>query len=135
MHKLERHEASTTLWHGIRSTAALTAPTLRIKGHSCLWSRIMEMLVLVLLAAKALKMSAKSIRWLFLTFLLITLPAHAQADSRLLRQFGKGTARAVAWSPDGKTIAIGGSLGIWLYPPDLSQPTGHLEGNSAEIIV
>jgi WD40 repeat protein len=29
--------------------------------------------------------------------------------------FGQGNVEAVAWSPDGKTLALGGSLGIFLY--------------------
>lgn len=32
-----------------------------------------------------------------------------------LARLGRGTAHAVAWSPDGKTLAVGGSLGVWLY--------------------
>jgi len=43
-----------------------------------------------------------------------------------------GTARVLAWSPDGKMLAIGGSLGIWLYTPDL-KPIVNFDGNDDEI--
>jgi WD40 repeat protein len=32
---------------------------------------------------------------------------------------GRGTARCIAWSPKGDVIAVGGSLGVWLYTPQL----------------
>jgi WD40 repeat protein len=34
---------------------------------------------------------------------------------REVSHLGRGTAEAVLWSPDGRTIAILGSLGVWLY--------------------
>ncbi len=32
-----------------------------------------------------------------------------------LKRYGNGTFESPAWSPDGKTLAVGGSLGIWIY--------------------
>ncbi|MHB8752733.1 MAG: WD40 repeat domain-containing serine/threonine protein kinase, partial [Aggregatilineales bacterium] len=38
------------------------------------------------------------------------------AQVRQLAQLGNGTiGNSIAWSPDGKTFAVAGSLGIWLY--------------------
>src|SRR5258705_7519077 len=37
------------------------------------------------------------------------------AQVREIAHFGKGTFDSVVWSPDGKTIAVGGSAGAWLY--------------------
>ena len=31
---------------------------------------------------------------------------------------GRGSAWAVAWSPSGETLAVGGTRGVWLYGPD-----------------
>src|ERR1041385_1194384 len=33
-------------------------------------------------------------------------------------QLGRGKVNAMAWSPDGKLMALAGSLGIWLYHTD-----------------
>ncbi len=69
---------------------------------------------------------------LFLASSVSNASAQSPVDRREIRRIGNGTARAVAWSPDGKLIAIGGSLGIWLYTFDL-KPLKHFEGNDAEI--
>ena len=45
----------------------------------------------------------------FADYMKWSLPIGAKA------RLGKGSARAIAYSPDGKTLAVGGSLGIWLY--------------------
>ncbi len=44
----------------------------------------------------------------------------AQNADRLveLAHMGRGTINTVVWSPDGKTLALGGSLGVWLYNAD-----------------
>ncbi len=65
--------------------------------------------------------------------LVVGQPSQAQVDTRLIQRIGNGTARAAASSPDGKTIAIGGSLGIWLYPADLSKPLANFDSNDQEI--
>jgi WD40 repeat protein len=38
----------------------------------------------------------------------------AQRDREILR-LGRGTANALDWRPDGKVLAVGGSVGVWLY--------------------
>src|SRR4051812_36761770 len=70
-----------------------------------------------------------------LALLIANQPAQAQSSSRLIRQLGQGYAYAVAWSPDGKLLAIGGNLGLWLYKADLSQLIAHYEGNRTPIRV
>lgn len=40
---------------------------------------------------------------------------HNVADLRQVVRLGSGQATSAAWSPDGATIALGGSLGIWIY--------------------
>jgi WD40 repeat protein len=47
-------------------------------------------------------------------------PITTQNANRLaqLVRMGRGINAAVAWSPDGKTIAVASSLGVWLYPAD-----------------
>src|SRR5262245_39917205 len=32
-----------------------------------------------------------------------------------LAVLGRGTVQQLAWSPDGKALAVAGSLGVWLY--------------------
>jgi len=44
----------------------------------------------------------------------ITLENAAQVKQ--IAQVGNGSVSHVTWSPDGQTLAIGGALGIWLYP-------------------
>ncbi len=52
-----------------------------------------------------------------------------------LARFGKGTTDTVAWSPDGKTLAVASSIGVWLYEAaDLSRPGRLLEGHTAPVI-
>lgn len=72
---------------------------------------------------------------IILAITLVNLPVHAQdggstsnnlapinqdnaSQVEELRVLGRGDVRDVAWSPDGQTIAIAGSLGLWLYAPD-----------------
>jgi hypothetical protein len=44
-------------------------------------------------------------------------PITAATANRIkqLARFGMGQASLLAWSPDGKTLAVGGSIGVWLY--------------------
>jgi WD40 repeat protein len=39
---------------------------------------------------------------------------------------GRGTIETLAWSPDGMTLAVGGSLGIWLYDAESLTTQPHL---------
>lgn len=43
-------------------------------------------------------------------------------------RLGKGTIRQIAYSPDGKLLAVAGSVGIWLYNADSLTEVGLLEG-------
>lgn len=49
---------------------------------------------------------------------LSALPtSHAQEEIQveLLRTLGRGAGYGIAWSPDGETIAVASSVGVWLY--------------------
>ncbi|MDE2998944.1 MAG: hypothetical protein OXU79_07690 [Gemmatimonadota bacterium] len=58
---------------------------------------------------------------LLLAAALFAQAAHAQDYNRwnlpdgALMRLGKGDVRDVVWSPDGTGLALGGSVGIWLY--------------------
>lgn len=59
----------------------------------------------------------------------------AQPDTgpfTLERTLGRGMVRAVAWSPAGDVIAVGGALGIWLYTPALGD-IGLLKGHTRAV--
>jgi WD40 repeat protein len=56
----------------------------------------------------------------------------ADYSTREIRRFGNGTAITAAWGPDSKMLAVGGSLGLWLYSPYL-KPIAHLDKNESEI--
>ncbi len=46
---------------------------------------------------------------------------------------GRGSANSIAWSPDGASLIVAGSLGIWLYE-DNFQVVTHLVSTSEEIL-
>lgn len=60
-----------------------------------------------------------------LIFLTVT-QLHAQTDTDTshvppqVMQLGRGTAEALGWHSDGHVLAVGGSLGIWLYDENLA---------------
>ena len=62
----------------------------------------------------------------FADYMKWNLPKGAKA------RLGKGSVEAIAYSPDGKTLAVGGSLGIWLYNAqtgaEINLFTGHMGG-------
>src|SRR5262245_8874154 len=47
-----------------------------------------------------------------------------------LMPLGRGTAYSLDWRPDGEVLAVGGSLGTWLYDEDFS-PLGMIETDEA----
>ncbi|MDW8300678.1 MAG: protein kinase, partial [Anaerolineae bacterium] len=52
-----------------------------------------------------------------------------------LRRIGRGTVEQVAFSPNGKRLAVAGSLGIWLYDAqDLQREPRLLEGHTGVVI-
>jgi WD40 repeat protein len=54
------------------------------------------------------------------------------ASYEVVQSLGRGSASVGVWSPDGETLAIGGSQGIWLYGNHL-QDRGLMVGHPAKI--
>ncbi len=54
-------------------------------------------------------------------------------DVTQLAMFGQGTIRWLALSPDGQTLALASSAGIWLYEVNSLQPQRLLEGHRGEV--
>ena len=54
-------------------------------------------------------------------------------DGAKLR-LGKGTIGVLEYSPDGKTLAAGGSLGVWLYDAKTGAETGILKGRKGTVL-
>jgi WD40 repeat protein len=48
-------------------------------------------------------------------------------------RLGRGTVIAIATSPDGKTLAVAGSLGVWLYDAETLELLGFLEGHTEPV--
>lgn len=68
------------------------------------------------------------IAFIFLTFPEAISSYQEATNYHELRRFGRGTAMSIAWHPNEPLIAIGGSLGIWLYTSTL-EDIAHLEAN------
>jgi len=48
-------------------------------------------------------------------------------------RLGKGTINQIAYSPDGKLLAVAGSVGIWLYDASNLQEVGLLQGHTGVV--
>jgi WD40 repeat protein len=69
-------------------------------------------------------------RLIFLCLALLTItPVQAKANTPDIppevMQLGRGTAITLDWHPDGSLLAVGGSLGVWLYDDNLAD-IGHV---------
>ncbi len=56
-----------------------------------------------------------------------SLPKGAKA------RLGKGSVEAIAYSPDGKTLAVGRSIGIWLYNAQTGAEIALLKGHAGGV--
>lgn len=77
----------------------------------------------------------KLITVLLIVFLIVGGNVTAQPDTgpyHEVRVLGRGMIRSAAWSPDGKMIAVGGALGIWLYTDHL-EDIGLLKGHTKAV--
>jgi WD40 repeat protein len=52
---------------------------------------------------------------------------------RELVKLGRGTSKSVAISPDGETLAVAGSAGVWLYELNTLDLIGLLEGHTSTV--
>lgn len=48
---------------------------------------------------------------------------------QLLNRLGRGVVQDIAWSPDGTTLAVASSIGVWLYPTGTFDVAPRLLGN------
>lgn len=55
------------------------------------------------------------------------------ATLALLAQMGRGTIDALRLSPDESTLAVGGSLGVWLYDAETLAPLKLLQGHTRHV--
>jgi hypothetical protein len=70
------------------------------------------------------------------TSLLSVSPEISAQDSQQneyneVLRLGRGTANDIAWRPDGQSLVVGGSLGVWFYDNDFNE-IGYLEMPPAE---
>ena len=66
-------------------------------------------------------------------FMLLLYAAWAEGQTFLsepLARLGKGTIEQIVHSPDGKLLAMPGSLGVWLYDANTLQEVGLLQGHT-----
>ena len=69
-------------------------------------------------------------------FLLLAVPSPGMAQESLSQplpvgakaRLGRGTIEAVQYSPDGTRLAVGGSVGIWLYDAQTHETVSLLTG-------
>jgi len=57
-------------------------------------------------------------------------PAQLDIPEEPAARLGKGTARKVTYSPDGKLLAVAGGIGVWLYDASNLNEVGLLEGHT-----
>lgn len=59
------------------------------------------------------------------TFLLIVVALTQMGQDiepfRNVMELGRGTAESIAWKPDGTSMLVGGSRGVWIYTPEFQQ--------------
>ena len=82
----------------------------------------------------------KTIVALLILFTLFSVYTYAQDYTQLglpdgaKARLGKGSVSDIQYSPDGTLLAVGGSLGIWLYDTHTGAEVGLLAGDTAGII-
>ena len=59
-----------------------------------------------------------------LSTLFAALPAHAEDSIPPVQRLGTGIPTSIAASPDGKTLAVGSSIGVWLLDATTLKPFG-----------
>ena len=82
--------------------------------------------------------------WIFLTLILVVTfcgPSIFAKDYTQLNlpegakaRFGKGTITEMEYSPDGRRLAVAGSIGIWLYDVQTGEVLDLLRGHTDKVI-
>ena len=77
---------------------------------------------------------------LYFTTVLSAQDSRAQDYNRwslpegALVRLGKGESRLVAWSHDGTRLAVGGTIGIWVYDTETGDEVSLLAGHRSEVV-
>ncbi|MCU0514956.1 MAG: hypothetical protein MUE40_20565, partial [Anaerolineae bacterium] len=83
--------------------------------------------LLLLPGSLALPLAAQSPSQIEADFSGTVITAANAAELTLLARYGRGSATALAWSPEGRRLAVAGSAGVWLYRvTDLDAPAAPL---------
>lgn len=60
-------------------------------------------------------------------------PSGRPSDFQPVQQMGRGTVDTIRLSPDQETLAVAGSLGVWLYDKDTAEPFNLLQGHTDHV--
>jgi len=74
---------------------------------------------------------------ILIIFLLLLCGSWAEGQTfsdKPFARLGKGTINTIAYSPDGKLLAMAGSVGIWLYSANNLTKVGLLQGHTEEVL-
>lgn len=115
--------ATTTLarYLGIGKHAGLEHPFSEVP-----YSYVLVLIIVFLLAAASACNCAPSSMLTPTPLPAVISPANAKSITQLER-WGQGTLNAVSWSPDGKTLAVASSLGIYLHDAETLQESRFIE--------
>ena len=61
---------------------------------------------------------------MIVAMLIVALPVRAEDGQPPIQRLGTGIPTSIAASPDGKTLAVGSSIGVWLLDAATLQPSG-----------
>lgn len=89
--------------------------------------------VAVILAVLAISLTRTCLTWAD-NILNAPRPITSQTNFEAVDILGRGSATSIAWSPNGESLIVGGSLGVWLYENNFQTAT-HLVSTTQEILI